>query len=157
MESVKQLVAEYQDINHKVQNLNRGGCGVFAEQLYITLKKMGYKPKIVVLTRDKKSLAMFAMLKTSNTDVPLSVSIGHVAIQLKGKLIDSKGIHNTIQECWWSHYPFSKLPISLELLKIWNSDNDFWNNCFDRKNIKTIEKKLADCYKKINKNLEVSI
>jgi hypothetical protein len=160
MESLKQLVSEYQDINFKVQNLNRGGCGIFAEHLYITLKKMGYKPRIVCLTRDKEQLKEFVQLNTTDCSDFYNLSIGHVVIMINGKLIDSRGIHNTVDECWSSRFlnqKYYKLTIRFDLLRTWNNDRYFWNNSFDRKNIKTIEKRLKNCYEKINKNLVESI
>ncbi len=158
MEAIKKLVNEYVSINNEIRNLNQGGCGIFAEHLYFTLKKMGYKPRLILLTRDKEQLRKFVKLNTTDCSDFYFLSIGHVVVSINGKLIDSRGIHDTVEECWSSlYYEYKTLPVKLALLQKWNKDEHFWNSSFDRRNIKTIEKKLANCYKKLHKKLEVSI
>ena len=165
MEAVKQLVENYQDINQKVRNLNRGGCGVFAENLYHTLIKMGYEPELGVITKNKIGMDRILTNKSEFNKKGMyfggqRATVDHVVVILNGKLIDSRGIWNNANECWKTiyckNYKLSSL-LSIEMLYEWNRDEYFWNYKFDRRNIKTIENKLKNCYKKINKNLEVSI
>ena len=48
---IQELVDSYKHVNQALPHINRGGCGIFAEKLYIKCKALGLDPKIIVLTR----------------------------------------------------------------------------------------------------------
>lgn len=149
------LFEQYQTINEKVGNINCGGCGIFAEKLFILLINLGLKPKLIVLTENKKG--MDDRILNNN----YRAYITHIVIKLGNRYIDSLGLYKTIDEIRLKHgYSIWECRISTKLtldkLKEWNKDAGIWNRKFDRNHIKTIEKKLNECYKKAEKVLVVS-
>lgn len=154
------LFEQYQTINEKVPYINHGGCGIFAEKLYILLCSLNLKPKLIIITDN--SLGMDERVKGAGYCTKHGYAfITHIVIKLNGKYIDSTGIYKTTDAiCDYHKYSFRERQVSttltLEKLKEWNADVMQWNRKFNRKHIKTIEKKLNDCYKKAEKVLVVS-
>lgn len=159
IEIVKELFEHYYDINEKVNNINQGGCGVFAEKLFIALTKLGLKPKLVVLTDN--SLAMkHRILDTEDYASYYGYAyIEHIAVKVGSILVDSEGIYKNVWDLrYCGEYESRQVcnTLTLEVLQEWNANARMWNDRFNRRHIKTIEKKLADCYKKVNQNLVVT-
>jgi hypothetical protein len=148
---VKALFNEYKDINTSVKNINWGGCGIFAEQLYKTLLKLGIETKLAVITNDARQLKRRIKNKPYKNE-PL---VQHVVVRLGKKLIDSEGIYNKPKDINF-YYDNEIAPIPLAVLSKWNKKADFWKDYFNRKDIKTIKTKLAESRKKVKKDLVVS-
>ena len=155
------LCNEYQDINERVRHLNKGGCGHFAEHLYHTLIKLGVIPKLGVVTDTKKGMdrklaGKSEFNKKGNYIGGKFANVAHVVVIIDDMLIDSRGIHKTVTDCWQTiyktDYELSDL-LTIEQLKKWNRDLDMWNSRFKRYNINTIRKRLKECYNKVNKGM----
>jgi uncharacterized protein YvpB len=176
-----ELYKHYKSLNEDIPNINNGGCGAFAEHLYLTLVKLGLKPTLAVATNN--ILAMEYRIKAwrlfgekaectyqmrLNNDYPENyfnyerhygyAIIAHIIILLDGKFIDSSGVYSKFKTLQvkgrYEKGLYEGLPI--EVLKAWNDKGTFWNNDFNRQHIKTIEKKLEVCYNKVKKSLVVS-
>jgi hypothetical protein len=156
----KKLYENYKCINRIIPNLNYGGCGVFAENLYVRLVKLGLKPKIAIITDDIKGVKRFVRLSKYN---PCSraiyltdIDVHHIVIKLGNKLMDSEGVYDNISSI--KHYRrqvfklYDKVPI--RLLKEMN-DTLEWNPCFNRKSIFRVEHILEESYNKVKKSLVV--
>src|ERR1017187_4244997 len=113
-----ELYRNYKVINKELPKLNSGGCGAFAEHLYLTLVKLGLKPTLAVATND-----VFAMQKRIEAwrlfgekaectyqmrlykDYPKDyfnyqdeygyAIVDHIIILLDGKFIDSSGVYRS--------------------------------------------------------------
>lgn len=155
------IVPKFQEINARIENINNGGCGVFAESAFNMLSELGLKPKLVIIALDSvKSLTKSCVSnKASFSYTPFH----HIVIQINGKYLDSKGLYNNLSET--EHYKsgfgvVKGLPI--DLLSEWNKEEFGWNPKFDReKNVEKIEDELFYVKEKIkeiiNKGLELSI
>lgn len=161
-----ELYNEYKPINEKVKYINHGGCGIFAEHLYCTLIKLGLNPSLGVITRNAKGMMERIIAWRSHNGVIAEsiyevnhgcACVDHVVVILEGKIIDSEGVYNSYKEIKDGRYSEYEITdtLCLKVLRSWNNEGNFWNWFFDRSNIKLIEKKLEDCYKKVKKNLEI--
>ncbi len=67
-------------VSHRVRNINHGGCGVFALELYRIMKgEFGMESQIV-----------FTGWRSSK-----SIDFDHIMLYCQGSWIDSKGLHAT--------------------------------------------------------------
>ncbi len=151
------LYEQYHSINEKVGNINCGGCGVFAEKLFMLLTNLGFIPKLIVLTNSKEGMDI--RIKDDEGDYGFTY-ITHIVVKLGNRYIDSLGIYKTIDEIRIKHnYSFRECyvntKLTIERLKEWNADSSIWNRKFDRRHIKTIEEKLEKVYNKVKINLEL--
>ena len=145
------LVNNYQNINETVRNINRGGCGIFAEKLYNILLKFGNKPKLLVITTDAEGLKTRISGETS-----MGGALEHIVVQVGKYYYDSQGRYtNHLKIGTYGKTDLVELP--LDVLVKWNAQSWRWNDCFNRRSIKTIETKLNNVYKKVVNHLEKSI
>jgi len=160
-----ELYNSYKQINKEIRNINKGGCGAFAEHLYHVLIRLGLKPTLGVITRNIKGMdeRIKAWDKFSSDAEDIDYKHGYACVEnvmviLNGKLIDSEGIYDDIKLHDDSYYHKMGIcdTLTINVLKDWNDNGDFWNNSFDRNKIKLIEKRLNNCYKKVKKSLVVS-
>jgi len=164
-EIANKLYHNYKTINEKIPTINSGGCGIFAEYLYSTLKRFGLKPKLGVITNSIKGLNYrIKVWKTYGEDRydlygNQFAIVEHVVVILENKLlVDSTGVYDNLKQHSDSDYHNSKLNkrLTLETLKDWNRKGEFWNETFDRDYERVIEDKLDKCYNKVKKSLVVS-
>lgn len=149
---IQKLYSEYKELNQIVPRLNWGGCGIFAENLYKTLANLGLKPKLVVITLNSKAMNQRIKGKHYNGYAP----IHHIVIKVGSKFIDSEGVYKHLKHTEYKGMPLANT-LTLDTLEKWNSDPTLWNPEFNRQHIKTIEDKLKECYKNIEKDLEVTV
>lgn len=145
------LYNEYKDINEKVRNINLGGCGIFAEKLYLILCELGYKPKLGVITDNIRLMNMRIRGEILWNE---NATVRHVVVILDGRLMDSEGIYNTVHDTSYRKPKLCKR-VPLKKLQEWNADIWMWNDDFNRGQVKTIDKTLKKVYKKVKKDLEI--
>jgi len=135
------LNTELQKINNNHQSINRGGCGIFAEALYLSLSKVGLKPKLAVLTRrtemDEKEVKKNLKNNANAYEVPFS----HIVVVIGKKYIDSNGVQKSFMNTpFWNCLCVKGMDV--ELLKEWNKNKYNWNDVFNRTQIPSIKKKI---------------
>jgi hypothetical protein len=158
-----ELFKRYKDINEKVKNINKGGCGVFAEHLYKTLRKLGAYPELAVITNSVQGMGQrIKVWKEHGKDkwelYRKYAIVDHIVVIVGDVLVDSEGLYLKLSDHPDRSYHGQKLYKKLDIntLEKWNSVGTFWNDDFDRDNERLIEAKLEACYKKVKKSLVVS-
>lgn len=136
-ELLHKLQPELRKLDFSIANVNCGGCGLFAEELYNTLSKVGYKLEIGIITRDVEEITN----RITNNKNGGGADWSHIVIVTKGVIIDSDGLHSNVKEFHYSGEPTIVTGMSIELLKQWNSIKGDWNPTFDRKKYLPIIKK----------------
>ena len=157
---LKVFKKEFPKINKECDdNINIGGCGIFALKVYDTLKEFGYDPEILILCPFYQDPSE-AVTELKNGNGPDSISWHHVLIRINEKLVDAHGIYSSLDECgYWAESAVAGC--SRELLEQWLGYPN-WNSTFVRdlyvpkidKEFKKIEKFLT---KKQTKNNRISI
>ena len=147
----KLLLENYIDINETVKHINRGGCGIFAEKLYKTLLKFGNKPKIFIISSDADGLKTRISGQTE-----LGGKLEHIVVQVGKYYYDSQGRY-TNHLLIGNYGKTTLVELPFDLLVEWNGEAWRWNDCFNRRSIKTIETKLNKVYEKVSKYLDKSI
>ena len=141
----KLLVSNYADINGRIPDINRGGCGIFAEELYNTLIKLGNKPQIYIITR----FNINDVLEAIANDNTYGFSFNHIIIKIGKYYYDSNG-KRTIEDyrdIYGSNISF--VNCSIEYLNKLNANIDVWNDTFNRNKTKNIQAVLEKAFKKI--------
>ena len=155
-------------INRKIKNINRGGCGVFAAALCSELLKRGYNVKIVALspwsigTYQKRQHKHFNCSLTHsrlNGKEPTMAAHSHYMVKLGKYLIDSRGAFELIKdstngskfveygEDFCTYYVIGG--VSLPNMQYLNQDSGSWNNSFNRRSIKSVNKYVSEQIRKL--------
>lgn len=155
MNKLNYILSNFSVFNN-IKHINNGGCGIFAEGLYYTLKKLNLKPKLVLLTTNAEEANI--TIKNNHKNIPLHYNI-HIMVYVNGKYIDISGIKDKVyidsfRFGYSKAYPIKDLPI--ELLREWNKIEDNWNERFDRSNIKKILTGMNKIVNKYNKEYLVN-
>src|ERR1017187_6547488 len=97
-EIFESLEWNYTAIDTSIQNINRGGCGIFAEELYNLLLDLGFKPKLVILANDYDKDNLVNAIRTNMPSYYMAdndIGFSHIMISTNGHLIDSNGVHES--------------------------------------------------------------
>ena len=152
---IQELVDSYKHVNQALPHINRGGCGIFAEKLYIKCKALGLDPKIIVLTRCSEQ--MNERLKNEGeylhklfNDYRFTISdkayIRHIMVRIDNHCIDSNSIKHieSIRD--------AVVEVGIDKLREWNANKRIWNSMFthDRFSYKLIGEAINKAYGKIN-------
>lgn len=120
-------------LSMSVPNINYGGCGAFAELCYDFLKRFGFQPIIVILTRDPEWTN--SAIQNGDLHFPLT----HVVLMVDGKFIHSIGIHDDLEEvqraCGYNNRYDAVVLNDIDQLRRWNNLPGFWHYMFDRSKI----------------------
>lgn len=127
------LTEAFNYLSMVVPNINYGGCGVFAELCYDFLKRLGFQPIIVILTRDPEWTN--SAIQNGDLHFPLT----HVVLMVDGRFIHSLGIHDDLEDvqraCLY-HERYDAVTLhNIEQLRQWNTLPNFWHYMFDRSKI----------------------
>lgn len=150
------LYNEYKPINEKVNHIDCGGCGVFAEHLYKVLTKLGIECKLVVITGNVPSMnrRIKGLPRKRNCGYGY---IEHIMVEVDKMFIDHDGIAKRgLRDTLYSGIYKTTRILTIDVLEKWNADPNIWNDMFNREHISTIEEKLKECYEKVQKHLVVS-
>lgn len=110
------------EINCHVDDINSGGCGVFALELGKILED--FNPQYLIFTYSDS-------LKNYKLKVEDTMPCRHVFIKVFDRYIDSDGFHSLLE--LQNKYPFSVLTeISRQELEYFVSIKSNWNSYFDR-------------------------
>jgi hypothetical protein len=155
------LYEQFVDINEKVPRINHGGCGVFAEKLYMVLCNLGLTPKLIVITDNRKGMNERVKGEDNWSDKFGYASITHIVVKIGKHYVDSTGIYSSVKYVCEHHaYRISIREVSttltIDTLKDWNNNPYIWNDSFNRRHIKTIENKLEKVCNMAKKNLVVT-
>jgi hypothetical protein len=138
----KELFERYKKIlkkvDKKIDNVNRGGCGIFAFELGKQLKRQGIEFEYVMLfttlCKEDKSYVKDLMRNNMVRDFNFDTNWTHIVIKVGKKYIDGEGIRSSLTDVG--------LPMSEEFLTNLIDAEQYWNDTFDRKQRKKIEKIL---------------
>jgi len=130
---LKKELKEVLNYLNKIPAINNGGCGVSALTIHTWLKRKGKKSEIAYIYTDSDEFETNINNKMNNQRLTVP---NHVVVHYNNSLIDSNGeyyigIHN--RRCLYATK--KDLRKTLKLKADWNAQ-------FDRKHVKTIEKKF---------------
>jgi len=155
---IKILDAEILRLYKNIPNINNGGCAIFAAILGEELQKIGYNIRYTILTtKQKHQIKTGKDIIKNNGSVKLSdifnyVPPTHVVLTLSGYYIDSCGCRKIKgSELHCDGVNLRKgLDVDINTLKKFYYDEpSFWNESFDRKNVKKLEKQTKKLIKLI--------
>lgn len=115
-----ELFKKYKGINEKVKNINRGGCGAFAEHLYKTLKKLGAYPELAVITNSIQGMEQrVGVWKAHNRDrfemYREYAIVDHIVVIVGDVLVDSEGLYGKLTDHPDRSYHSQKLYKKLDI------------------------------------------
>jgi len=137
------------EITLKVKNIQRGGCGVFAEYSYELFKNMGLNPKIQVLAPSfwKMTISEAITKKSKNKE---KLAFHHIVVDVDGLLIDCNRLGASPSDLNYENCKVvSEMP--LNYLKSLNKEQKFWNPCFQRTEISKLKQEFEKLEEKIKK------
>ena len=137
-------------INREIPEINRGGCGVFAQMVYPKLVELGYKPKIMVFDREPDEFVDYIksnLKKTINnqeTDSGFnleSTSFAHCCLLIDNFAFDGLQKETDLLFNWTRlynvfYYNYEELSVSLKF--------GGWCSIYDRDNSNPIMKRIID-------------
>lgn len=139
---------EISHINKKVTNIAQGGCAVFAYNAYQVLRKLGYYPKIVVMTNRPDLLLGWINGTSNKTNDYLEVH--HVVLELDGLYFDNNGVYDNLWDIAYCGdmglYVYDEL--NEDVLLEWITKLS-WNPRFNwKQGVPIIEEEMKNCYNK---------
>ncbi len=148
---LKAVIDEFGFVNNYVTNINRGGCGFFAQYLYMTLYNIGLQPDITIVGRGEENIKNVIQNNGSPNDI---THWAHILIHVEGKYIDSDGvlINPTPDKV---QYPDIVKGLTIELLREWNKNFRYWNPTFDRSQKETIKKGFLEIERIVKKKISL--
>ena len=166
-----EIPKEYQEINSRISNINRGGCAIFAHALLKCLKKLRYNAKAVSIgpiheVDPDKAISILKEKKLKITARNLSeigCSLYHVVVEVKVPgdgivkdttvYMDSNGTYNDPTQL--PHYENFNISARFGIKEcgLIANHSQGWNCMFDRNSIPKIHAYLAETLapKKIRK------
>lgn len=144
----KEFLSKYKKvikkIDKKIDNVNRGGCGIYALELGKQLKRHGIKFEYVMLFthlgKEDKPYVKDLMRNNMVRDFNFDTNWTHIVIKVGKKYIDGEEIRESLTDVG--------LPMNEEFLNNLVDHKGYWNDTFDRKQRpkieKILEKNLAD-------------
>jgi len=140
--SLIEVIKDIQNVTCKINDINRGGCVHFAYYLSNALKRHGYDHKLVLLNIWQKV----------NLNLFNNEGCSHIVVYIKEiGYIDAKIIHKSYLDFYKLNYYNNNiykysLPKNYSLEEIRNAK--FWNNTYDRRYNKFIERTINSKFKK---------
>jgi len=131
---------EVQNYLNEIDYINSGGCGISAYSMYLWLKKNNLINSSFRFVLCYKDYCENSYLNNSNVlrdKLGKAVAPNHMVIFYDGKYIDSEGTVNISKYSWIQHVEEEWFIINCL------NNIDTWNDCFDRINIRKIEKDLG--------------
>lgn len=155
---MKQLTTDFKTKLDKVMKkidktyvtLNYGGCGAFAKELGDIIKKKGFEVKyLLVISRKDEIKESIRNNNSGKISGFRGTSWCHIMLIVNGKLVDSEGVFNRLNERFGGKKYGIKL--SENVLETWLGEDYYrdWNPTFNREKFipqikKNLEKYLAD-------------
>ena len=144
---IKELCTIMQALNKEVDNINYGGCCVFAESIYPYLVNLGLEPQIKIVEFGGSEIDLTIVRKELNGSIILSewhskrVEFNHIAIQFiyKGNtyIIDSTGVKKVADYQYSTQFLYGFIT-HIEA-RNFSKDRSGWNTRFNRTDIKRIK------------------
>lgn len=116
-------------ITKKYPTINNGGCGIFTYYCYKRLVELGYKPKIVVQSRNttiKSKIKNYQNVIKGKKYDPNNLSATHFMVELNGNIFDGKNYNEMEFYTNQGYYKPEMLRVALE--------KGDWNDSWDKKN-----------------------
>jgi hypothetical protein len=129
-------------IVNRVEYINCGGCGIFAENLYNLLTSFDIKAELMVITNNKAE--MIKRIKGEHND-NWKATVRHIVVKVGRNYIDCKQVVDDWGGFGYEDSEITKVPI--DKVKEWNRDVYMWNDLFDRRKHKPV---IEKGFKKIN-------
>lgn len=130
-----EIIYNFYDYFKRIQNLNRGGCGIFAKLLFERFIEIGYEPKFVLHLTDKTDSASNAIIaqmeRVGNASCYsfdlCNIRWFHISVRVGNINVDANGIYEPSENMQFAF-------ISKETLETMLTEQDYWNHSFDYKN-----------------------
>jgi len=135
-------------LSEKVRNIDRGGCGIFAVELAIRLKKIKIPCKLVIIDYSVENY--MEDIEEQGYVSPEAQKPTHVMLKVGRKYIDSNGVFTKSQmnEEFGHRY---KIEINHEQFIDAAKTSYGWNSAFKRSSLPIIKKQLTATCKDLNK------
>lgn len=148
-------------VGNEINNLNRGGCGVFAVELYKRLKglELGVEPQLWILSSwsstEERYREIREMLRANNTRRTLGQFndydwyLSHVVVEFAGGWFDGTGFYRDFESLngnWGCRNAFK---IEFEDMETMVSDPSGWNDTFDREEIPEMREWFARMFSRV--------
>lgn len=169
--SLHTALEQLQTDMHNIENLNLGGCGVFAMYVCKELKNLGIDAEVVTATHEGCSPSVVEYrMKANNLKKKHRKSAyywdlngldrSHIGVRFKWGLhtftYDSNAIRYARKTFgiingnhgWKCDYPFGQ-GMSPKQIKPLVQDSEYWNDSFDRKQIPLVKKLIKQRFKSI--------
>lgn len=113
--TINKIAFDFISITHSVENLNYGGCGLFAEYAYELFVRLGFKPTLAIISKEPAK-AQDDINNNRNGDI---TPFSHIVLIVNDAVIDSEGIYKTFTEIPAYNYSRFELVkgVPFELLK----------------------------------------
>ena len=159
-ELFKLLTEDLPKINRIVQNINHGGCLIFAHALKQEFDQFGIKSSIHVVGIDLSDLIeMLDFAETSNinvayqkildldmSDIEEYYQFPHAMVRVEDRFYDSDGVHLINMQDYTDALDDKTVNILLSRHDLWNSDFR-WSNSV--KAVDAITKYMENCFNKL--------
>jgi len=160
MDKLKELDVELSDINAKFPTVNMGGCGFSALAIGQELKKRNIKFKYVLVSdksvfdNTREAFNAFKKLPKDVINETRQVNdngftVCHIMVYYKGLVIDATGISSWENSRWNSDWRIISCVIEEDTLKKWLSSENGWNVTFNRDDVPSLKRKVANVFKKV--------
>lgn len=146
-------------IDRQFDSINAGGCAIFAYTLAKELKDtLNIDAKILWLEDHKitkdiihKAIKEVSTQNGGNFNLKQLNSYGvwcsHVMLMINKHVVDSTGVHPSINCTRWGYYNPIEDVMDIDTLKVLCDNPDGWNFRFDRSQIESIAKEIKKTLK----------
>lgn len=138
------------EINKKFENINLGGCGVFAYLLHTMLENKGVESKVVLINPHNFKMSFNHLKEQTNNSFDVNQfmeKVGylvHLMVLIDNRYVDSTGVYDCLSlhpnSSFSNKTDNGEFPIGS--LKNLIDCTNAWNDIFDRAQIPAIEKEL---------------
>lgn len=150
-----------QGVGKKINNLNCGGCGVFAVELYKRLKglELGVEPQLWILSSWSSTEERYREIREMLRAKGVTRTLGkfndygwylrHVIVEFAGGWFDGTGFYQnfeSLNDNWGCKNAFK---IEFEDIETMVSDPSGWNDRFDREEIPEMRKWFARMFSRV--------
>lgn len=139
-------------VNKEIEDINSGGCGLFAYYLSGLLAEKGYRSEIICLDRQYSECARnhrSNLRSIARRDKNSTFIYTHICVKIGNYLIDSDTLEESRKKHVFSFGDQVLGKISRNDLKFLNSLKDQWNIFYDRSQNRRLSRLLRSAVNKL--------